>query len=54
MDTPAMRVSLSPEGTNRSHGENKNKKNYTKTNPPTIAKISRCLGGQVIMDYFLK
>ena len=29
---------LSPEGTNRSHGENKNKRKYTKKNPPTTEK----------------
>ena len=31
-----MIVSISPEGKNNSHGENKKNSNYTKKNPPTI------------------
>ena len=50
MDTPAKRVSLSPERTVKSHGKNKKKRTYTKNNPPTIAKRSCNLRGQDITE----
>ena len=50
MDTPYMRVSISPEGTNTSHGENKKKRNYTKKNPPTVVKIPCFLRCYYIME----
>ena len=33
-----MRISLSPEGNNSSHGGGEKKSNYTNKNPPNIEK----------------
>ena len=56
MDTPecnlAKRVYFSTKVTNNKdiHGENQNKRKYTKTNAPTITKISHHMRGQDIME----
>ena len=54
METPYIRISLSTDGVNIRHGENKNNRKYTKKNPPTVAKISCYLRGQDIMEYYMK
>ena len=43
---------ITPKGTKSIHGE-KNW-NYTKKNPPTVAKIPRHLIGHVIMEEYMK
>ena len=48
-----MRISLSTERVNISHGENKNKRKYTNKYPPTVAKISYYLRGQDIMEDYM-
>ena len=50
----SQKPSLSPEGTNRSHGENKNMSKCTNENPPTVAKRSRCIIFQNIGVDYLK
>ena len=46
--------SLSIKGISYSYNENKNKRMYTKKNPPTVEKISRRLRGQEIREDNLK
>ena len=47
-------LSISTEGTHIIHSENNKKRNYTKKNPPIVAKISLHMKGQVTMEDYLK
>ena len=54
MDTSALILYISTEVTNSSHGENKNKRDYSKKNPHTVEKVSLFLIGQDILEDYIK
>ena len=50
METPAMRLYLSPDVTNNIHGKTKNNSNYTNNNPSAVEKIPYHMRGQDILE----